>query len=215
MADNNTRKDDEPAKWPWGAEFALALCAMVLAALFLIGLPYVVTIAVDGANVPESPGAAKAWNAIVPSLLGLTTMTISGIFLFMTLRIDRGAKAEARDAAEDKVKEIIESQVKTQLDKLLEEKMEAAIKQIKDRATSSNSIIDVRFVAFDQRLKERFEDADTRIRERIADADERSSERVKAADKRLSDWIADAENRIAQTRSGVQERMERPVRDSQ
>lgn len=191
MTDNNTRKDDGPAKWPWGAEFALALCGMVLVALFLIGLPYVVTIAVDGANRPESPGAAKAWNAIVPSLLGLTTMTISGIFLFMTLRIDRGARAEATKTAEkivkDKVKDTIESQVREQLNRRLKEiegsnnvQVEEAIQRMKIRDDESKMRMDGRLADFDQRLKERFEAADERISERITDAQERIAQMPKS-----------------------------------
>lgn len=221
MANNNTRKDDGPAKWPWGAEFALALCGMVLVALFLIGLPYVVTIAVDGANGPESPGAAKAWSAIVPSLLGLTTMTISGIFLFMTLRIDRGARAEAREAAEKKVEEIIKSKIGAQLNDLLAEargkndvQVEEASQRIKVRADAFNRRMEDNFVAIDVRLGERFEDADERLRERIAVADVRINDRVEAADAKISDRVELAQNRIEQTASIAQERMDRAGRVS-
>ncbi len=42
--------------------------------------------------------------AMIVVFVGLTTMTISGMFIFMTFRIDRGAKAEAREEAQKVVK---------------------------------------------------------------------------------------------------------------
>ena len=232
MDDNNTRNDGSgdrssvptPAssnktrgEWPWWGEFALALCAMVLAALFLIGLPYVVTIAVDGANDSTRPDAAKAWNAIVPSLLGLTTMTISGIFVFMTFRIDRGAKAEAREEARKAAVE----EAKKQLGNLRqqakhEEKIEimAAIKRMEVRDEAFRKRMEARFFALDERLGERFNYAEERIGERVAAADLRISDRVAAADARISDRVKVAQDRIEQTASIAQERMEQSGRDS-
>lgn len=240
MADNNTRNDGSGTgpstttpvnsdssngtrgEWPWWGQFALVLCAMVLAALFLIGLPYVVTIAVDGANESTRPDAARAWNAIVPSLLGLTTMTISGIFVFMTFRIDRGAKAEAREAAEKiakktadeivkkEVEKIVESEIRKQLSSLLAEvenkndvKLDGASRRMETRDEAFDARIDDKFAAIDQRLKERFEDADARIRER-----------VEAADVRLNDRVTAAQDQITRTASIAQERMKRSDRDS-
>lgn len=212
MANNNTRKDGT-AKWPWGAEFALALCAMVLVALFLIGLPYVVTIAVDGANGPESPGAAKAWNAIVPSLLGLTTMTISGIFLFMTLRIDRGARAEARKIAEKEARKQLEY-LRKKAKQEEEIEITAAIKRIEAQDDAFNNRMDAKFFALDERLRERFKDADERIGDRVAAADVRINDRVAAADASISDRVKVAQIRIEQTVSIAQERVERAGQDS-
>ena len=42
--------------------------------------------------------------AMIVVFVGLTTMTISGMFLFMTFRIDRGARAEAGKVARKAVK---------------------------------------------------------------------------------------------------------------
>ena len=44
------------------------------------------------------------WAPMLAVLIGLTTVTISGIFLFMTFRIDRGTKRVARDVAAKEAK---------------------------------------------------------------------------------------------------------------
>ena len=196
--------------WPWWGEFALALCAMVLAALFLIGLPYVVTIAVDGANDSTRPDAAKAWNAIVPSLLGLTTMTISGIFVFMTFRIDRGAKAEAREFAVKITKKTAEEVVRREVEKMVDLKIRKQLDNLLKKARGTN---DVQTEEADQRMKARDDESKMRMDRRLADFDQRLEERFKVADERISERITDAQDRIMQKMSIAQEWMERAGRD--
>ena len=46
----------------------------------------------------------NVWGPMIAVLVGLTMMTVSGIFIFMTFRIDRGTKLEAREEAQKTAK---------------------------------------------------------------------------------------------------------------
>ena len=198
-----------PGEWPWWAQFFLALSAMALVALFLIGLPYYVVMAERSVN----PGAAGAWAAMIPVLIGFTTMTISGIFVFMTFRIDRGAKAEARTAAEkiarDKVNDIIEKRIQSEMKEqwkglLKDAKSDADIsvrdvdERTKARYDASDERMEMKIISMDERIANRFADADARIKERVEDADAWIKERVTDAEKRIKEQVEDAERRIDQ-----------------
>ena len=176
-------------EWPWGAQFSLAVVAMLLAALFLIGLPYFVMSAENWRNPGTAAAPSGAWTAMIPVLIGLTTMTISGIFVFMTFRIDRGARAEARDTAEKIVNDIIEAQIESGVKKrwenlLKEARCEAAIRvkdvdeRMKARYEASEERMEMKISSMDERIAIRFADADARIKERVADAVARIKERV-------------------------------------
>ena len=85
-------------QWPWQAQFAALLFALMIA-VFLIVLPVLVVRVLDAQYAFSSE--SDLWAAMIAILLGLTTMTVSGIFVFMTFRIERGARLEARSTAEE------------------------------------------------------------------------------------------------------------------
>ena len=89
---------------PWVARFVLFLLVLLLAA-FMIGLP-VWSVQRYGATT-----GIDLWGPVVAMLLGLTTMTISGIFVFMTFRIDRGTKLRAEWTAKEIAKKTVEEVV--------------------------------------------------------------------------------------------------------
>ena len=212
--DRHANRKSASHEWPWWAQFFLAVIAMALAALFLIGLPYYVMSAENWRNPGTATAPSGAWTAMIPVLIGFTTMTISGIFLFMTFRIDRGAKAEARDTAkkvaEDIIGEKVQSEMKKQLGaRLIDAKQRADIhfaevdrrmearyaevdRRMEARYDVSDKRMEARISSFDERLTVRFEDADERIKERFKDADERIKERFEDAAERFSEQVADA-----------------------
>jgi hypothetical protein len=201
--------DDRRGVWPWWGQFMLALAAMILAAVFLIGLPYLIA----------TNSSAQAWEAMVGPLLGLTTMTISGIFVFMTFRIDRGARAEARDTAEKaavkKVNSLIEAAVREQVEALLEirlnaaqlrsdARIHAADRRMEARVDASDRQMDARISTIDDLTRERLSQAnsqiDGRVREAEAQMNARFEEQVRAASARVEERI---EKRIAEARTNT------------
>ena len=96
-SNSKTRDDtDDIRQWPWQAQFAALLFVLAIAA-FLIVLPVLVVRVLDTEYAFSSE--TDLWAAMIAILLGLTTMTVSGVFVFMTFRIDRGARLEAQKTA--------------------------------------------------------------------------------------------------------------------
>ena len=95
-----TREDIRP--WPWPVQFATLLFVLAIAT-FLIVLPVLVVRVLDDEYAFSSE--TDLWAAMIGILLGLTTMTVSGVFVFMTFRIERGARLEAQDTAAKTAKE--------------------------------------------------------------------------------------------------------------
>ena len=89
------QKNDNPTRWPWWAQLILAIVALVIACGLLIVIPVYVASMRGGVESMD-----RSLMAMIAVFVGLTTMTISGMFLFMTFRIDRGARAEAGKVAE-------------------------------------------------------------------------------------------------------------------
>lgn len=91
--------------WPQWSKPIMALAAMALLGGAWIGVPLLVTTRL---MEQVAAGGVVNYQPLSAALLATTTATITGIFLFMTLRIDRGTrlKAEkvAREAVEDEIK---------------------------------------------------------------------------------------------------------------
>ena len=110
------REGEDRTQWPWPAQFLLAVIALATAVVLLIWIPMRVAPGLAGGG---SGGAAPDLSMMMAVFIGLTTMTISGIFLFMTFRIDRGTrmtaqrvaqevgKAEAKEVAREEMGELV------------------------------------------------------------------------------------------------------------
>lgn len=88
---------NENGPWPLWVQVGVLLFALLLAAVLVV-FP-VVGLALLERRYDVQPTADSVWEPMIAILLGLTTMTVSGIFVFMTFRIDRGARTEARKVA--------------------------------------------------------------------------------------------------------------------
>ena len=95
---SDDKDDPQQTRWPWWGQFLLAVIALSIACVLLIWLPMEMV-----AKARNDTG--NAFTTFIAVLVGLTTMTISGMFLFMTFRIDRGARLTAREEARSVAKE--------------------------------------------------------------------------------------------------------------
>lgn len=127
------QKNDNPTRWPWWGQLILAIVALATACGLLIVIPaYIAPKAiVGGAKVTNLP-----FTTLVVVFIGLTTMTISAMFLFMTFRIDRGTKATAervaQKVAEDKVTDDAVDQIRATRE--IGEKAKERIEEARDEA---------------------------------------------------------------------------------
>ena len=196
---------------------------MALVALFLIGLPYIMTATFERSG---NRGAAEAWTAMVPALLGLTTMTISGIFVFMTFRIDRGAKAEARAAAEKIAKKSVDNIFKNPgVDSEAQKWRNAVVKEMDQRLKEMDQHMEARENKFvdkmDQQIKEmearegKFVDKmDQGIKETEKRMEARENEFVKKLDQWLEARDGASDQRMAMRVSSIDERLKERFDDA-
>ena len=157
--------------WPWGAQFIFALFALLFIGFLWVGLPVISTLKFGG-NVPVNESGL--WEPMVASMLGITTMTITAIFLFMTFRIDRGTKREAREEAREtaveKTKEIVKNAAKyaakdaTTAAKKAVEGAETAAKAATAHAEAAAKEIKARL---EREIRERDETIETKVRDSI------------------------------------------------
>ncbi len=95
-------KEDSGTRWPWWGQLLLAVAAMATASGLLIGLPVLSAEIAGNGDV----GGLTVWGPMFAVLIGITAMTITGIFVFMSFRIDRGARLEARNEAQEEIRKL-------------------------------------------------------------------------------------------------------------
>ena len=128
---------------PWVARFILYLVVLLLAA-FMIVLP-IWSIQRYGTTT-----GSDLWGPMLAVLIGLTTMTISGIFVFMTFRIDRGTKL----TAERQAKKIAETTVTKVVENVIGKKLANAYNEIKNKLSSIPSEVSKIADELSDKLKE-------------------------------------------------------------
>ena len=92
--------------WPKWSKPVLALAAMVLLGGAWIGVPLLSALKLVDNNA-QAAGFVD-YGPMVTVLIAMTTATMTGIFVFMTFRIDRGTRLKAERVAKEKVDEIVE-----------------------------------------------------------------------------------------------------------
>ena len=147
----NDCKNDQ-TRWPWWGQLILAIVALATACGLLIVIPmYIVPKAIGDAD-----GVSRSFMAMITVLIGLTTMTISGMFIFMTFRIDRGAKTEAREVAEKEAGKVAKKEAR----KAVDDKVGAAVEEAEKEA--------VRLVG--ERVRAAGEEAEGEVNSMVQDA---------------------------------------------
>ena len=95
--DTQKKKKTYREKWPWGAQLFLTLMALIVLVGLIVFPPIYSATKMSIGSGPSD--AVQVWTPMLSVLIALTTVTISGIFLFMTFRIDRGTRRIARRQA--------------------------------------------------------------------------------------------------------------------
>ena len=102
--------------WPRWSKPILALAAMILLGGAWIGVPLL-----SAWKLVENNAQATGfvdYRPMMTVLIAMTTATITGIFVFMTFRIDRGTRLKAERVAKDTADEVVKSKV-DQFDKTI------------------------------------------------------------------------------------------------
>ncbi len=148
------KKKDETEKWPDFMQLVLMVVMLLLSGFFFIVLPMMVATKFGFSfnEVTDTKVNVEMWGTLIAVLLGLTTMTVTAIFLFMTFRIDREVKeitkAAAHDAAEDAAKKEVEKVAKEKVDdveadakKRVDDVEADAKKKVDNVVTNANKVV--------------------------------------------------------------------------
>ena len=162
--------------WPKWAKPTMALAAMILLGGAWIGAPFLITFHLMKQNAAQG---IVTFQPLTTVLVAMTTATIAGVFLFMTLRIDRGTRLKATSVAKNAVKGEVE-RLENEARELLEDVEEEAMALLKSINTSADlQMAKVRGEVQDVRIeveetvgtfmKEKFDEGTTprKIREEI------------------------------------------------
>ncbi len=93
--------------WPDWAKFWLALATMIIIGGVWVGLPVLSALE----SVKAQGSGTVDYSPMMSVYIAMTTATITGIFLFMTLRIDRGTRFKAESVAKDKMDKIVAEKI--------------------------------------------------------------------------------------------------------
>lgn len=104
--------------WPDWSKPTLALAVVILLGGVWIGVPSLMTWNLMQQSIQQ--GVVVNYQPIATVLVAMTTATITGVFLFMTLRIDRGTRLKAESVA----KREIEKRTTEEITKRIEEALE-------------------------------------------------------------------------------------------
>ncbi len=212
----NKGKDDRNGRndWPWWGQLILAIVALTVAGFLLIFIPMKI--------VPEAVGGEAMvtnlpFTTMIVVFVGLTTMTISAMFLFMTFRIDRGTKATAREEAQ-KVAE------KVAVEKMTEEAV-GAIRGIRVTGRRASARIEevgnearARTEEAGNEARARTEEAGNEARARIEEAGNEACARTEEAGNEAGDRIEkagnEAEELIAHATEKTRESVDSMIEDA-
>lgn len=107
--------DPKRDSWPVGVQFIFAVLVLLVVSVLLIGLPILSASIVSN----ETAGIALT-DVVIPMfavLIALTSMLVTGTFVFMSFRIDRGTRLEARREAAKAAKKEAKKQAEKQAEK--------------------------------------------------------------------------------------------------
>jgi len=138
------------------------------------------------------------WGAVLAGFFVLFGMLISGLYIFTALRIDRGAKSEARNAArkvaKDEAKKWSQEEAKGFLDRYRKDelkKVDDAISDIESKANLSKKTMDKRV----QHIEDISNASEKRMEQASASA-EKASRNATTAAERINDQSTSSEDHM-------------------
>ena len=117
--------------WPAWAKLTLTLAALVCIGGVWVGLPVLSAVSLIDSSVPQN--ADLNYMPMISVLIAMTTATITGIFLFMSLRIDRGTRNTAEKTAKKTAKKVTK--------KAINEAVREARQKVDDVVENSEAVV--------------------------------------------------------------------------
>ena len=165
--------------WPKWSKPVFALSAMILLGGVWIGIPLLSAwkLGYDNAQAP----VPMDYEPMMALLIAMTTVTITGIFVFMTFRIDRGTRLKAERVAKDKINELVEAEL-AKFAKTSEGKLNEFRRASGDELGDFGRTARGRFAEFKRDSDNELSEFDGASKKRLGDFDDASKKRLVAFD---------------------------------
>ena len=190
--------------WPWWGQFLLALAALGVASWLLIYMPTMSADRVVAATGKDKVDGLVVWGPMFAVLIGITAMTITGIFIFMTFRIDRGAREVARKVAREEAQREIK---KSDIIQDAEKEIALTAKNAKNTISGARASVDDEAKAAKAAIHARVdgvtEEAKTAISGARASVDGVANDAKTAIQASADNVEKKAENAVSAARTGV------------
>ena len=181
------------------AQFVVVLGALGLA-FVLVLLPML--IAMRFGSQYDLTSGMDIWGPLVSTLLGLTTMTVAGIFVFVTFRIDRGVRHEVREGVREYIggamKRAIAIEMSATKEKVkaavgkAEAEFKAEIGALKAEVKNAAGKVSGEIADFAGRASRGFLDLDARFSKRLAEIEDNVGSDIAEMERRLRTQVLEA-----------------------
>lgn len=95
-------------RWPWPAQFTLALSVIVVVVALLVALPTVSMLVVERTSAGLSEGSLAGtmtfWGSLFAAFISLVVVFIGAVFAFTALKVEGNAAQEARRVAKEEAR---------------------------------------------------------------------------------------------------------------
>ena len=149
-------------EWPKWAAPMLALAAMIFIGGLWVGLPVLSALK----SIDAQASGVVDYTPMMSVFIAMTTVTITGIFLFMTLRIDRGTRLKAERVAKETMEQVVAKKMdeiaadeKKEMDKIVAEERKKIRELTQQMQTTMTRFVD--------RGEETLEDTGNKLLERF------------------------------------------------
>lgn len=163
--------------WPKWSKPVFALSAMILLGGVWIGIPLLSAWKLGYDNAQAA--VPMDYEPMMALLIAMTTVTITGIFVFMTFRIDRGTRLKAERVAKEKVNELVEAEL-AEFAKTSEEELDEFCRASRDELSKFGTTARGKFAEFKK------------------DSDDKLGEFEGASKKKLGEFDATSERKLGE-----------------
>lgn len=151
-APRDERQETTPMnQWPWLAQLFFALVIIVAVVVLLVGLPTASLLVAEripsGSDGGSLRGVVSFWGAMFAAFISMTTVFIAAVFAFTALKVESGARFEARKGVNE---ELEKSKKKIQqLEERIKDKAESFINKKADAFVNKNGQRITKDVSYD------------------------------------------------------------------
>ena len=170
--------------WPKWTKPVFALSAMILLGGVWIGIPLLMAWKLGYNNAQAA--VPMDYDPMMAVLIAMTTVTITGIFVFMTFRIDRGTRLKAERVAKDKIDKLVKTEL-AKFAKTSEEELDDFCRAYGEELRKFGATARGKFAKFKQNSDAKLGGFDCASKKRLSKFDENAKKKLVDFEEKLDD----------------------------